>query len=200
MPGSPHFSRLLEGSLAAISSVRDLEGPVVAAGARLAAALQQGRRVLACGNGGSAAEAAHFATELLCRLCRDRRPLPAINLSADGSFLTAAGNDYPFEEVFSRQVTGLGERGDVLVAFSTSGKSPNILRALEAARTAGLGTIALLGRDGGPAAGLAEIPIVVPAQDTMHIQEAHQVILHMLCVEIEAVLFPDLWPPHAADR
>lgn len=186
------FHHLIEQSLSAITSLRGLEDAVSAASGLMADALASGRKILCCGNGGSAAESGHLATELLCRLEKDRRALPALNLSGDASFLTATANDYTFDEVFARQVTGLGQEGDILVAFTTSGNSPNILRALEAAREAGIRSIALLGRDGGKAAALADIPLIVPVPATMNIQEAHQVLLHILCVQIEHVLFPGL--------
>lgn len=186
------FHHLIDQSLSAIDSLRGLETSVAAASSTMADALASGKKILCCGNGGSSAESGHLATELLCRLEKDRRALPALNLSGDPSFLTATANDYTFDEVFARQVTGLGQEGDVFVAFTTSGNSPNILRALQAAREKGLRSIALLGRDGGAAAALADIPLIVPALATMHIQEAHQVLLHILCVQIEAVLFPGL--------
>ena len=186
------FTRLLEGSLAAVSSVEGLRPVITQASALITAALRDGGKIMTCGNGGSAAESAHLSTELLCRLEKDRRSLAALNLAADASFLTATANDYQFQEVFARQVSGLGKPGDVLVVFTTSGNSPNILRALEAAGEAGVRSIALLGRDGGKAAALADLAIVVPAQATMHIQEAHQVILHILCAQMEEALFPGL--------
>ena len=188
------FHHLIDQSLTAIASLRSLEAAVATASTAMADALAAGKKILCCGNGGSAAESGHLATELLCRLDKDRRALPALNLSGDPAFLTATANDYTFDEIFARQITGLGQQGDVLVAFTTSGNSPNILRALQAARAQGLHTIALLGRDGGAAAALADTPLLVPVQATMHIQEAHQVLLHILCVQIEAVLFPELNP------
>lgn len=186
------FHDLIDQSLQAITSLRGLEEAVSQASAIMVEALVSGRKILCCGNGGSAAESGHLATELLCRLNKDRRALPALNLSGDASFLTATANDYSFDEVFARQVTGLGQQGDVLVAFTTSGNSPNVLRALTAAREKGVRSIAFLGRDGGKAAALAEVPLTVPVPATMHIQEAHQVLLHILCVQIEAALFPGL--------
>ena len=188
------FHHLIDQSLTAIASLRSLEAAVATASTAMADALAAGKKILCCGNGGSAAESGHLATELLCRLDKDRRALPALNLSGDPAFLTATANDYTFDEIFARQITGLGQQGDVLVAFTTSGNSPNSLRALQAARAQGLHTIALLGRDGGAAAALADTPLLVPVQATMHIQEAHQVLLHILCVQIEAVLFPELNP------
>lgn len=189
---NPLFSQLIEGSLAAIASLRGLEASVSQASRRMAQCLSDGGKILACGNGGSAAESGHLTTELLCRLVKDRKSLPAVNLSGDSGFLTATANDYSFNEVFARQVSGLGQPGDVLVAFTTSGNSPNVLRALEAARENGIFSIALLGRDGGKAAGLADLSLTVPADPTMHIQEAHQVLLHILCAQIEEILFPGL--------
>ena len=194
MAASP-FHDLIDHSLSAITSLRGLEAGVAAASAAMAGALSSGKKILCCGNGGSAAESGHLATELLCRLDKDRRALPAVNLSGDPAFLTATANDYTFDEVFARQVTGLGQPGDVLVAFTTSGHSPNVLRALQAAREKGVCSIALLGRDGGQAVALADIALVVPVPSTMHIQEAHQVLLHILCVQIEDLLFPGLNTP-----
>ncbi len=188
----PPFQHLIDQSLAAITSLRGMEQATATAAAAMTEALLAGKKILCCGNGGSAAESGHLSTELLCRLDKDRRALPALNLSGDPSFLTATANDYTFAEVFARQISGLGQAGDILVAFTTSGNSPNILRALEAAREAGIRSIALLGRDGGKAAALADISLIVSASATMHIQEAHQVLLHILCVQIEAALFPGL--------
>lgn len=186
------FSSLIDGSLAAIESLRGLEPAVAEASRRMAEALSAGGKIMACGNGGSAAESGHLTTELLCRLVKDRRSLPAVNLACDAGFLTATANDYSFDEVFARQVTGLGQPGDILVAFTTSGNSPNVLRALEAAREKGIFSIALLGRDGGKAAALADLALTVPVPATMHIQEGHQVLLHILCAQVEEILFPGL--------
>ncbi len=188
------FHDLIDRSLMAITSLRGMEEAVAKASGLMIEALASGRKILCCGNGGSAAESGHLTTELLCRLDKDRRALPALNLSGDPSFLTATANDYCFDEVFARQVSGLGKAGDVLVAFTTSGNSPNVLRALAAAREQGVHSIAFLGRDGGKAVSLADVPLVVPVSATMNIQEAHQVLLHILCVQLEAVLFPELNP------
>jgi D-sedoheptulose 7-phosphate isomerase len=144
--------------------------------------------LLACGNGGSAGDASDFTTEYACRFVSDRRPFPAINLTADGSLLTAIGNDYGFEEVFARQVRGFGKTGDVVIVLSTSGRSGNIIRALEEARRLQLGSIALLGRDGGEAKGLATVDLVVPSEVTARIQEAHKFILHVICELVEPSL------------
>ncbi len=148
-------------------------------------ALYQGGKVLTAGNGGSAAEAMHMAEELTGRFRGDRRSLPAVALNADGTLLTCIGNDYGFDRLFSRQVEGLGCKGDVLVLFSTSGNSRNLLLALEAAKARGVHTIGLLGRDGGQMAGGCDVDICVPGMRTERIQEAHQMILHILLDAVE---------------
>ena len=124
----------------------------------------RGKKLLVCGNGGSAADGADFSAEFGCRFVTDRRPYPALNLAQGGSLMSAIGNDYGYDEVFARQVAGLGQRGDVLVAITTSGNSKNILRALEEGKARGLTTVALLGRDGGPAKGMAEIELLVRSE------------------------------------
>src|SRR4029077_9928098 len=138
--------------------------------------------------GGSAADAADFFTELACRFIKNRRPYPAMNLSQGGSLITATGNDYGFEEIFARQVRAFGNGGDVLIAITTSGKSKNIRRALEEARERKLKTIALLGRDGGSTAGIADVDLIVKGESTARIQEAHKFILHVTCEICEARL------------
>src|SRR2546421_12078799 len=165
----------------ALQSVADLESQIAKAADLIVDCLTSGKKVLACGNGGSAADAADFCTELACRFEEDRRPYPAMNLSQGGSLITATGNDYGFDEIFARQVRAFGNSGDVLVAISTSGKSQNIQRAIETARNQKLKTIALLGRDGGTCAGLADVDLVVKSDATARIQEAHKFILHVIC-------------------
>jgi len=161
----------------------------LAAAARLVAeALKGGNKVLFCGNGGSAADSQHLAAELVGRYRRNRPGLAALALTADTSALTAIGNDFGFDEVFSRQVEALGRPGDVLVAISTSGRSPNVLRAVEAARALGLKTVGLAGRDGGRLAGLVDLALVVPSEDTARIQECHITLGHILCDLVEAEL------------
>ena len=160
------------------------------AGALMAETLAAGGKLLLCGNGGSAADSQHIAAELTGRFVRDRRPLAALALTTDTSALTSVANDYSFEEVFARQVTALGRRADCLLAISTSGHSRNVVRAVEAARTAGLHVIGLLGRDGGALRALCDVPIVVPSDSTARIQEAHEFIGHTLCGLIESA--PDL--------
>jgi D-sedoheptulose 7-phosphate isomerase len=182
----------ITGCVAAVESLRAHEAAFEAACDVMASALRDERTVLACGNGGSAADSGHFTTELLCRFIKDRRSLPAISLAQDGGFLTATGNDYGFDQVFSRQIEGLGHPGDVLVAITTSGNSKNVLEALRVAQAKGMRTIALLGKDGGAARGLAEIEFIVPGPQTARIQEAHKVLIHAFCSGIEARLFPGL--------
>ena len=148
--------------------------------------LKRGDTVLAAGNGGSAAEAMHFAEELTGRYRSNRRALPAVALAADGTALTCIGNDFGFDCVFSRQVEALGRPGDLLVVFSTSGNSPNMVRAVESARRRRMRVIALLGRDGGALAGRADVELIVKSKATARIQEAHQVVLHLLLEAVEA--------------
>jgi phosphoheptose isomerase len=179
----------IEGSIAALERVRELADEFERACDVMAEALRAGKKILACGNGGSAADSGHFTTELLCRFIQDRPSLPAISLAQDGGFLTATGNDYGFARIFSRQVEGLGQEGDVLVAFTTSGQSENVRLALETARAKGLKTIALLGRDGGVCKDCADIVLTVPIHATARIQEAHKVLLHAFCAGLERRLF-----------
>lgn len=198
---SVYFHQMIGDSVRAIETVRTLEASCLKAAHAMADCLRYGGKIMACGNGGSAADSCHLATELLCRFENDRRPLAAISLNMDGSFLTAAGNDYAFEMVFSRQIEGLARSGDMLVVFSTSGNSPNILRALRAARERGIKSVAIVGRDGGQAASLADYPLVVPDPVTARIQEAHQLIIHLLCGLIERRLFVGLTPaPSSAGK
>jgi D-sedoheptulose 7-phosphate isomerase len=147
--------------------------------------MQQGGKLLICGNGGSAADAQHLATECMVRLEAERAPLPAIALTTDTSLLTAAGNDYGFETIFARQVAGLGRPGDVLLAISTSGNSPNVVCAVEEAHRRGLRTLGLLGRDGGRLKDMVHIALVVPSSNTQRIQEVHITIGHILCGTME---------------
>lgn len=161
---------------------------VAAAAAAMAAALRAGRKLLVCGNGGSAAEAQHFAAELMGRFQRDRAAWPAVALTTDSSALTAIGNDWGFEHVFARQVEGLGAPGDVLLGISTSGASANVLAALQAAAARGLTTVALTGRDGGAVGAAAALHVNVPHEVTARVQEAQLTILHAWCELIEEEL------------
>jgi D-sedoheptulose 7-phosphate isomerase len=147
--------------------------------------MQQGGKLLMCGNGGSAADAQHLATECMVRLETERAPLPAIALTTDTSLLTAAGNDYGFETIFARQVAGLGRPGDVLLVISTSGNSPNVVRAVEEAHRGGMHTLGLLGKDGGRLKQMVHMALVVPSSSTQRIQEVHITIGHILCGALE---------------
>lgn len=158
---------------------------IVAAGEAMIAALAAGHSIVVFGNGGSAADAQHFAAELVVRYERERRGLSAIALTTDASILTAAGNDSGFEQVFARQIDALGRAGDVALGMTTSGTSHNILRALEAANARGMTTIALTGRDGGAAGTLASIHVNVPEARTAVVQEVHITVLHAWCELIE---------------
>jgi D-sedoheptulose 7-phosphate isomerase len=152
----------------------------------MAERLRRGCRVLVCGNGGSAADAQHLAAELSGRYRKERRALAGIALTTDTSALTAIGNDYGFDQVFSRQVEALGRPGDLLIGISTSGNSPNVVRAVEAAKGLGMRTLGLLGRDGGKLKALVDDALVVPSPVTARIQEVHQMIYHFWCEALDA--------------
>jgi D-sedoheptulose 7-phosphate isomerase len=179
------FEQATQDAITTIQSLQGLRPDLERAAEAVGACLTSGGKLLVGGNGGSAADGSDFSTEFTCRFMRDRRPYPAINMTACGSLLTATGNDYSFEDVFARQVRAFGKAGDVLVVLTTSGNSPNILAALKAGNEAGLRTIALLGRDGGKARGLAQIELIVPSQITARIQEAHKFLLHVVCEIVE---------------
>ena len=185
-------SEILKSAIAAgtktLQSIVELESQITNAADLIVNCLTSGKKILACGNGGSAADAADFCTELACRFREDRRPYPAMSLSQGGSLITAIGNDYGFEEIFGRQVRAFGNPDDVLIAISTTGKSKNIRRAIEDAGGRKLKTIALLGRDGGSSAGIADVDLIVKGDSTARIQEAHKFILHVICENCETRL------------
>ena len=158
-----------------------LSASIVEAASVMARTLRNGGKVLVMGNGGSAADAQHLAAEWVGRFHRERRPIPAVALTADTSVLTAVGNDYGFEQVFVRQVRALGRKGDIAFALSTSGNSPNVLRATEAAEELGMVTIGLTGRDGGQLASRVRYNLNVPHKLSARIQEVHIMIGHLLC-------------------
>ncbi len=168
----------------------DFREAILEAAETMIAALRNGHKILICGNGGSAADASHFAAELVGRLQRDRRALPAIALTTDISILTAVGNDYGYDQVFRKQVEALGQSGDVLIAISTSGNSPNILTAIETARLQGMTVIGLTGRTGGEMVPVCDQALIMPAASSQHIQEGHIAIIHIWCALIENTLFP----------
>jgi D-sedoheptulose 7-phosphate isomerase len=185
-----HVARVLKDSAAAHERMAADEtaiAAIVKAAGVIASALRNGHVVLTFGNGGSAADAQHFAAEMVGRYERDRRPWAAIALTTDSSALTAVGNDYGFDRVFARQVEALGRPGDVAIGISTSGNSPNVLRALEAAKERGLATIALTGR-GGEAGSIATHHIAVAEARTSRVQEVHATVLHVICEMVEQEL------------
>jgi D-sedoheptulose 7-phosphate isomerase len=184
-----HFN---ESAELKIQAAAELAHPIAEAIELMFMALSNGNRILACGNGGSAADAQHFAAQLVGRFERERLPLPALALSTDSSILTAVGNDYSFAEIFSKQVQAYGQAGDLLLAISTSGSSANVVAAIEAAQERDMRIVALTGKGGGAIAGLltdADVHICVPNDRTARIQEVHLLVIHCLCDGIDVALF-----------
>lgn len=179
------FEYRISSCQAAISSISDNRAQIELAADLIKEALHAGARIYACGNGGSAAEAMHFTTELSGRYRSNRPPYPATALTADGTALTCIGNDFGWDQIFARQLGGHAKAGDVLLAISTSGNSPNVIAALEAAGRLGVKTIGLLGNTGGMAQDLCDVPVIIESSDTGSIQEAHLVIIHLLCEAME---------------
>lgn len=179
-----HVVRVLKETAAAHELMTANAAAIVAVAEAMIASLRQGGSVLVFGNGGSAADAQHFAAEMLGRYEKERRPWPAIALTSDTSALTAIGNDYGFDRIFARQIEALGRRGDVAIGISTSGNSANVLRALEAARNRALVTVALTGR-GGKAGSIATHHIAVQEARTARVQEVHATVLHVICELVE---------------
>lgn len=183
-------SRQLQDHLALFHKIEvELSAPIVQLAERLIETLKIGNKLLIMGNGGSAADAQHFAGEIVSRFRMERPGLPAIALSTDTSIITAIGNDYGFERIFSRQVEALAAPGDAVIGISTSGNSPNVLLALETARQAGCTTIGLLGKDGGSIKAACDMPLIMPSNDTPRVQEGHITVIHILCDLIEQGLF-----------
>lgn len=180
------FEASLQETTRTLQALAPLRPEIDRAGRMILATLQAGRKLLLCGNGGSAAEATHFATELTGRYQKNRAALPAVSLSADGSLLTCLGNDYGFEQVFARQLAALARPGDLVVALTSSGDSPNILAALREAKRLGLDSLAFLGRGGGQAKGLATCELVMPSQSGAACQEAHLFLIHHFCELVDA--------------
>src|SRR6266699_258763 len=185
-------SKILKRAIVAanqtLQSLFDLDTQVAKAADLIEESFRAGNKLLVCGNGGSAADASHFATEFVVRFAKDRRAYPAICLATDGGLLTAAGNDYGFDEIFARQVAAFGLPGDLLICLTTSGNSKNVRRALEEAKSRELKTIAFLGRDGGSTIGIADVDLLVRSNSTARIQEAHKLLLHVLCEAMESHL------------
>jgi len=186
-PRAEHVVRVLKDAAAAHERMAERSMAIVGAASAIAAALRNGRAILTFGNGGSAADAQHFAAEMVGRYERERKAWPAIALTTDTSALTAVGNDYGFDRVFARQIEALGREGDVAIGISTSGNSPNVLRGLEAAKARGLTTIALTGR-GGEAGRIAAHHIAVNEARTSRVQEVHATVLHVICELVEQEL------------
>ena len=168
-------------------------GDIIGAAKIIVECFKNGKKVLLCGNGGSAADAQHIAGEFVVRLTsqRNRRALPAISLSTDTSVITACANDYGFENIFLRQVEALGNIGDVLVGITTSGNSPNVINALKRANDLGVRTISLLGAGGGKAKGISDVDIIIPGDHVCRIQEGHSVVGHILCDTVESMMFEE---------
>jgi phosphoheptose isomerase len=184
-----HFNTSIQCKIAAMES---LPAVIHNAGQLMIDCLTNQHKILSCGNGGSACDALHFATEMLNRFMIERRSLPAIALNADTATMTAIANDYSYQEVFAKQITSLGQKGDILLAITTSGKSANVNRAIQTAQTQGLKVIALTGHDGGETAKLLssqDIEIQAPSDVTPRIQEVHLLIIHCLCDYIDRHLF-----------
>jgi phosphoheptose isomerase len=182
------LKRAIEESLATTRALAAFEEPVQRAADMISKCLTGGHKLLVCGNGGSASDATHLATEVLCRFLDDRRPYPALSLTANGELMTAICNDYSFDEVFARQVWGLAEKGDVLIAFTTSGKSRNVLRALEEAKRKDIESVCFLGRDGAFTKGAATLDILAPGNNTARIQEAQKLLFHVVCEMVDQKL------------
>jgi D-sedoheptulose 7-phosphate isomerase len=183
------FEKSLAESLRTLQALGEIRPAIDQAGELIVGTLRSGGKLLICGNGGSAAEAAHFATELAGRYAANRRSLPAVALSSDGSLVTCIGNDYGFEQVFARQIAGLAKPGDLVVAITSSGNSANIVAALQEAGRLGVSSLAFLGQGGGKARGLATCELVIPGQRGAAAQEAHLFLIHHFCELIDAA-FP----------
>lgn len=183
-------SRQLQDHLSLFQKIEtELSAPITLLAERLIETFRIGNKLLVMGNGGSAADAQHFAAEIVSRFRMERPGLPAIALSTDTSIITAIGNDYGFERIFSRQIEALAVPGDAVIGISTSGNSPNVQRALEVARQAGCTTIGLLGKDGGSIKTVCDITLIIPSNDTPRVQEGHITVIHILCDLIEQGLF-----------
>jgi D-sedoheptulose 7-phosphate isomerase len=183
------INEIISESAGVISSLSEESGRILQIGGAIVKCLRNGGKILAAGNGGSAAEAMHLSEELIGRFRANRRPLPAISLNSDPTALTCIANDFGYDAVFERQVDGLGSKGDVLVLFTTSGNSENLIRALKAGSKKKMVTVALMGKDGGKMARQADYEVIVKSRVTGRIQEAHQLIMHLI-LEVVEKAFP----------
>jgi D-sedoheptulose 7-phosphate isomerase len=179
------FEEQIKQTVETLESLREIRPQIERAQALILETLRAGGKLLICGNGGSAAEASHFATELVGRFALTRRSLPAIAISSDGSLLSCIANDFGYEQVFSRQISGLAQTGDLVVAFTSSGNSPNVSAALREAAKMNLSSISFLGRGGGSAKGLATVDLIIPGLSGRSAQEAHLFLIHAFCEAID---------------
>ena len=184
------ISECIRDSRTAVDSLEEQIGKVSDAANLVVSTFERGCKILTCGNGGSAAEAMHMSEEAVGRFRSNRVSLPAMALVADGTALTCIGNDYGFDEIFARQIEGLGNEGDLLAAFSTSGNGRNLIRAVEAARAKRMNVLLILGRDGGRLAGKGDIEITIRGTDSGRIQEAHQLLMHILLDAVDRRFVP----------
>lgn len=182
------FERSLADAIATLQALPPFQSALEEAAELVIDSLKSGYKLMLCGNGGSASDAAHIANEFTCRFCDDRRPYPAMSFAIDGGLLSAIGNDYHFDDLFARQVLAFGKKGDIFIGLSSSGQSRNVLKALEQAKKLGITTIVFLGKGGGLTAGIANLEIIVPGIVTARIQEAQKFLLHVLCEIVEARL------------
>ena len=179
---------MLAETTRALQALSQIRSEIDRAAELILATLQAGGTILVCGNGGSAAEAQHLSTELVGRYAKNRRSLPAVSLSADGSLVTCIGNDFGYDTIFSRQIAGLGRPGDLVIGITSSGNSPNIVAALQEAKRKGLASISFLGRGGGQAKGLATVDLIIPGATGHSAQEAHLFLIHYFCELIDAAV------------
>ena len=200
LSGEAVFARAFDEHQRVIDELRQQQGTLEALARKITEAVMDGKKVLWCGNGGSAADAQHLAAEFVGRFRRERKPLASIALTTDTSILTSIGNDYGYDQVFSRQVLALAEPGDVVVGISTSGNSRNVVEALEAARERGAFVVAMTGAGGGKMAALADAIVCVPTDDTARVQEGHILCGHMLCDWVELAWTLASKPKAASER
>ena len=186
MEKKSQLEKSIEGAVQALNSIN--ESIFLEVAEIFTKTLSEGRAIFWCGNGGSAAESSHMATELLGRFKNNRKPYPSISMNADTTLITCIANDFGYDEIYARQLEGLSKPGDLLIVLSTSGQSRNIVRVLEQAKVSGVTSIGLLGKGGGPSAGLVDHSIIIESDETARIQEAHLLIGHTLCEYAEIKL------------